>query len=273
MSGPEILRVLHVAQSEERYPPEAMRLAQHIQRSAHTVKTWDGSVISMDLFRREGRDVVLIVCPGFFKSKVTPTFQRMSAALAVKYDVLGMDFRGHGRSSGLYTFSAREGADLEAVLEWARSRYQRIGIMGFSLGGAITINTVARSPGKIKTFVAVSAPAAFREIEFKFWTMRAIRTGLKGLEPGSGCRPGNLFLKKIRPLDSIAHLPKIPVLFIHGTEDVIVGLEHSRRLFAAASEPKRLEVIEGGSHAEALYRNRPDSFTHLITDWLDSTLF
>ena len=39
-----------------------------------------------------------------------------------------------------------------------------------------------------------------------------------------------------------------PVLVIAGTRDGIVPLSHSRRLFDAASEPKRFVAIEGADH-------------------------
>jgi len=214
----------------------------------------------------------VLLCPGFFKSKETPTFQRLAEALAGDRAVLCMDFRGHGRSSGHYTFSAKEHADLEAVLTWARARYERLGILGFSLGAAIAINTLSRHPGRVRSLIAVSAPCAFEDIEFKWWTPEAIRRGLQGLEPGAGCRPGNLFLKKERPIDRVRALAPIPTLFLHGTRDVIVDAQHSRRLYAAAQEPKRLEVIKGGSHAEALFRDDPQRFLRLVDAWWARTL-
>ena len=140
--------------------------------------------------------------------------------------------------------------------------------MGFSLGAAIAITTLSRRPQGVVGLIAVSAPAAFSDIENRFWTPAAIRTGLRGLSRGAGCRPGNPFLKKPRAIDHIGALQGTRVLLIHGTKDVIVGVEHSRRLFAAACAPKRLEIIEGGGHAELLFRDDPGGFTRLVADWL-----
>lgn len=39
-----------------------------------------------------------------------------------------MDFRGHGRSGGLFSFSAYEQADLNAVLDWVGEPCQRVGV-------------------------------------------------------------------------------------------------------------------------------------------------
>lgn len=243
-----------------------------MDRSPKTVSTPDGVRIAVDCYRQAGRTTAVIICPGFFQSKDTATFQRMSQAFAGEYDVLAMDFRGHGRSTGLYTFSAREGADLEAVLAFARERYQRLGLLGFSMGGAIAINTIRRHQEAVQSLIAVSAPCAFDEIEFKWWTVEAMRTGARGLEAGAGCRPGNLLLAKEKPIDAIQPLTSIPKLFIHGTHDAIVDVEHSRRLHAAAPEPKRLEMIESGGHAEALFRDGPQRFTRIVHEWFAPSL-
>ena len=234
---------------------------------AHTIATADNVSISFNHYTQGQREAVVIICPGFFQSKETPTFRRIAEALAIEQDVVAMDFRGHGRSDGFYTFLAYEGQDLEAVLRWVGARYARIGIIGFSLGGAIAINTASRHPEKIRSLIAVSAPASFEEIEFHWWTPEAMRAGIQGLEPGVGCRPGSLFLAKDRPLERVAGLSDTSVLFMHGTGDPIVGEGHSRRLYAAAKEPKRLEIIEGGGHAQTLFRDDPEGFLRLVNDW------
>ena len=228
-----------------------------MKRTTHLLQTRDGIRISIHLYHQEEEAELLIISPGFFKSKETLIFQRMARALAVNRAVLCMDFRGHGRSGGLYTFSALESADLQAVLVFARERYQRIGILGFSLGGAIAINTLSRFREQVFSLVTVSAPCIFEEIEFKIWGPGVIRRGISCLERGSGCHPGNPFLEKERPLDHVGQLGGLPVLIVHGDRDGVVSVKHGQRLFRQAREPKRLEIIRGGGHAEMLFREEP----------------
>jgi len=246
----------------------------HALPESHMVPAADGTMISFHHYRAADRAAALIVCPGFFQTKEAGTFRRISQALAQGWDVVTMDFRGHGRSGGLYTFSAREGADLEAVLDWTAARYPRIGLLGFSMGGAIAINTAARRPGRVASLAAVSAPADFDRVEFKFWTPEAMRTGLQGCERGVGCRPHpqGLWLPKERPLDTVKALAEVPKLFLHGTRDVIVGDHHSRRLFEAAPDPKRLAIVPGGSHAQALFRDDSAHFLSIVRNWFADTL-
>ena len=231
------------------------------------VATCDEVSIAFDVYRQPSRPTVLIICPGFFQSKNTPTFRRLATTLARERDVICMDFRGHGDSAGLYTFSAREDADLEAVLRWAHARYPHVALLGFSLGAATAIHVAGRQGG-IDGLITVSAPMAFEEIEFKFWTPEAIRTGVTGLEACAGFRPGNPWLKKARPIDAIRHLAPTPVLLIHGTNDPIISHRHSERLYEKASDPKCLEIIPDGGHAEELYRQNPGKFLETVGGWL-----
>ena len=249
----------------------APRTLAKMERLQHQVVTADGVQISFDLYREAGRDAAIVICPGFFQSKDTPTFQRLASALSSQCDVICMDFRGHGKSTGLFAFSAYEQADLNAVLDWVGKQYSRIGILGFSLGAATAINVASHRHG-LRTLITVSAPSSFEEIEFKWWTPEAIKTGVHGLEPGAGFRPGNLWARKERPIDNIKRVAPVPILLIHGTSDQTVLYRHSERLYQEAREPKRLVLIQGGGHAEDLFRRDPEQFLPPIQEWLTTTL-
>lgn len=243
-----------------------------MERTTHQLQAEDGIRISIDCYHDGANSDVVILCPGFFKSKETPTFQRMACSLAVGRDVICIDFRGHGRSGGRFTFSASENADLLAVLAFARQQYKRIGIVGFSLGGSIAINTLSRDRAQVHSLVTVGTPCLFEDIEFNIWAPGMFRRAIASIERGAGCRPGNLFLKKECPLDQIEKLAGLPVLIMHGENDNIVGVEHGRRLFERASNPKRLEIIPGGGHADVLFREETQLFCNLVEGWLTETL-
>ena len=52
------------------------------------------------------------------------------------------------------------------------------------------------------------------------------------------------------PYDNLGKIDKIrvPMLIIHGENDEIIPVDMSRRLFAAAPEPKELYIIPGAHH-------------------------
>ncbi len=118
----------------------------------------------------------------------------------------------------------------------------------------------------------MSAPTAFEAIECRWWTLDAVRTGWRGMERGAGCRVGNPFLKKPRPIDVIAQRSGTPVLLIHGTHDPIISHWHSERLADASAAPTRVHLIPGGGHAQELFRRTPEQFLPPIQDWCLSTL-
>ena len=70
--------------------------------------------------------------------------------------------------------------------------------------------------------------------------------------------------------DALAQAPKLraPVLFVHGTADDVVPASMSQRLYAAAPEPKRMLLIEGGSHSNSGDRGA-DEYRRVLADFLD----
>ncbi len=217
------------------------------------------------------RDKVVVVAPGFFQSKEAQVFREIKNDLFKHFDVISMDFRGHGKSKGLYTFSSNETEDLAAVLNYARQFYKRIGVIGFSYAGAIAM-LGASQDRNMDSLVCVSAPMASERIEFEWWKWASFKLAFKGLRPGAGIRPGNPFMKKIRPIDIVDTISPTPILFVHGAEDPTVNLRHSVLLHQKAREPKSLRVIDKASHAEDMYRTHQDEFMKTVVDWFKRTL-
>ena len=103
------------------------------------VQTTSGLRISIHHLKSE-KDRVIVIAPGFFQSKETASFKKIESEVAkIGFDVISMDFRGHGKSKGFYTFSALEKEDLKAVIDYAKKYYKKVGVLGFSYGGTIAI--------------------------------------------------------------------------------------------------------------------------------------
>ena len=234
------------------------------------VRTVSGLKISIHHLKGE-KDRVVIIAPGFFQSKLTTTFERLAHDIQDDFDVISMDFRGHGKSDGLYTFSSLEKEDLKAVVDYAREHHKKVGVLGFSYGGSIAIIEQAKFRN-IDSIVCVSSPMASDKVEFKWWTIDALKLGMKGLEPGAGVRPGNPFLQKKKALDVVSLVSPTPIYFIHGTHDPTVSMKHSEALYEKAKEPKKIKIFEKGSHAEEIYRQFPKQFIEEIKIWFSETL-
>lgn len=220
---------------------------------------------------RTSRPEVIVIAPGFFQSKETGTFRRIERDLLESFDVISLDFRGHGKSGGLCTFSAKEPEDLKAVMDYAKERYARVGVLGFSYGGTAAILQQAKYRNA-DSIVCVSSPMASREVEFQWWRSRSLSLGWRGLERGAGARIGFPFLKKTNAVDVVEKIAPTPIFFIHGDEDPTVFPRHSETMHARAGHPKKLLILPRASHAEDIYRRYPEPFIRLVTDWFRETL-
>ena len=221
---------------------------------------------------------LVIICPGFFNSMQNRWMKAVVQMVAQKYDTLIFDFRGHGKSSGKFTWTAKERLDLEAILQYARQfKYSAIGILGFSLGAAVSLNTVGHAK-EVASMVLVSAPISFWDINYHFWEPEMFSDLKDNFEcgwEGKGARVGNLFLRKPKPLTQIRHIKDIPIMFIHGTKDWIIKAYHSQQLCDAYSVPenkKKLVLIKDGLHAERLVQHNREKMEELIMGWFQKTL-
>lgn len=242
----------------------------------NTLKTCDDEKIAYKHYAN-GHDKVIVIVHGFFNSKDSCLLGKLCEDLHKRYDVFIFDLRGHGKSSGVFTWTAKEGEDLKAVLRHLKGKYEKTAIIAFSMGGSIAINVLARGEFKVDSFICVSAPSDCRKVDFNFWNLDiendlyyALLT--KEGTQGKGVRPGWPWFAKEKPIDNIQKI-NIPILFIHGAKDWTVGLWHSKALFEKAiTDKKKLTTIKNGPHAEYLVRKNSQEFLQEVHSWLDHTI-
>ena len=170
------------------------------------------------------------------------------------FSVLLIDLQGHGETPGTaITLGARESADVGAALDWLKRTVpgRRTGVIGCSLGGAAVL--LGPQPSGFDAVVLEAVyPRVARAIENRI----RIRLGPLApvlaplltvqLHPRLHVSPQDL-----EPIRSIGRLGA-PVLVVAGSRDRHTTLAESEELFRAATEPKRLWVVEGASHQDFL---------------------
>jgi fermentation-respiration switch protein FrsA (DUF1100 family) len=151
-------------------------------------------------------------------------------------DVLLFDYRGYGRSTGS---PGEEGTYRDARAARAALLAQRgvepggLVYLGESLGGAVA------------TELATAHPPAALVLQSAFASIRAMARLHYPVVPAA-------LVPDLYPsVDRIARV-RAPVLVLHGDRDEIVPVEHGRALFAAAAEPKRMDVVRGAGHNDLL---------------------
>lgn len=171
------------------------------------------------------------------------------------YSVLLFDFQAHGESPGKrITIGYLESRDAQAAVEFMKRNCpgEKLGVIGLSLGGAATALASSTLPGL--DVDAMTLEMVYPDIN------RAVSNRLERYMGGwaRGLAPLLVWQLKprlgidetaLRPIDRIGAI-KAPKLFIAGAKDRHTKLAESRELFAAASEPKELWVVEEAEHVD-----------------------
>ena len=232
------------------------------------LKTKDNVKIAINHYQ-QGFDGVVIVAPGWCMTKDSNAFVQISENFATEFDVISMDFRGHGKSGGFFTFTSKELFDLKVVVDYAKSfGYKQIYLAGFSLGGALAVIYASQNKD-INKVIAVSVPCDFNKIENQMWKKEAWGETFKKFELGRflSIRPSINIQKKIKPIDVVEKIT-VPTLFIAGEKDPTVHAWHTKTLFEKASCQKQYKLYKNGCHAEDLFLHFKDDFSSLTHNFL-----
>lgn len=170
-------------------------------------------------------------------------------------DVMLVDYRGYGRSSGRPSEEgtyrdARAARDVLMKQEGVDPR--RVVYLGESLGGAVALK------------LAVEHPPAGLVLQSTFTSVRDMARRHYPFIPPAAVPDAYPSLRLISDLRSA-------VLVLHGERDDIVPAEHGRALFDAAPEPKQLCVIAGAGHNDLL-AVAGERYANAIDDWARDTL-
>ena len=201
-----------------------------------------------------------------------------AALVAHGYNVLAFDFRASGHSDGtLVSLGQYERYDLLGALDYLDSRFadraHRVGVVGYSMGAVAALEAATLAGPRLGAIVADSAFAdmgAYLRGNLSKWSHLPAfpfnRLILRLTPPLTGIDP-----RGVRPIDSVRDLT-IPMLFIHGTADILVPYQDSVDLHsAAASTDKALWLVPGGDNTTA-YAAQPDAYLRRVLAFLDLAL-
>jgi alpha-beta hydrolase superfamily lysophospholipase len=150
-------------------------------------------------------------------------------------DLVVVDFRGYGRSTGTPTLRSTI-ADAVPVLEQVRARVGApLVVMGRSLGSACANELYGRSPEGVRGFVLESG---FADLD------ALIRR--RGLTP-----PGRLTSEERATFDPLPKLQRgtAPLLVLHGADDELIEASEARRAHGAAgTSDKQLVLVPEHGH-------------------------
>jgi fermentation-respiration switch protein FrsA (DUF1100 family) len=192
------------------------------------------------------------------------------------YNVLLFNWRAHGQSEGeVVTLGFNERYDLIAAVQFAKSKgAERVGVLGFSMGGTVAIATAA----VYEDINAIVADSPF------VFLLSAVAGGLieRGVPEGlsfllarlfvtTACLRTRLNLYDIDLARWINRVAPRPLLLIFGEQDVIVPPSEVNLIFARAGEPKEVWRVPEAAHRN-IHVRRPAEYRQRICEFFEKNL-
>jgi alpha-beta hydrolase superfamily lysophospholipase len=159
---------------------------------------------------------------------------RMRRMHELGFSVLGVDYRGFGRSSKGLPSEEMAAEDARAAWDWlATTQPQaRRFIFGHSLGGAIAVQ-LATEVGDEAGLIVEGSFTSIADVVSTFrW----------------GWLPVSPFITQ--RFDAVSRVAEVgsPLLVVHGSRDSLIPYKLGQGLYDKAREPKRFVLVDGGSH-------------------------
>jgi uncharacterized protein len=165
----------------------------------------------------------------------------------LNYDLVMLDYRGFGKSTGQIDSEAQLHADVDAVWASVADRYQGVVrvALGRSLGTALAARWAVKHQSELTVLVSpyCSMTDMARE-HFPFVPSRLLRY------PLATC-------------DYMAQL-RTPALLIHGEKDALISLQHSERIAARAPQARLIRIGQAGHNDVHQF----DKYTQALRDSL-----
>ncbi|WP_376796392.1 MMPL family transporter [Thermogemmatispora sp.] len=232
-----------------------------------------------------GARSLIIVSPGY-RRPVEDVLLICRALWQAGHHVLAFEYLGHGRplpagGSVPLTLGYREVKDFLAAVRYAQERAPgcRIGALGFSMGGAVSVLGAVCCP-EVAAVVADSAFATqWQAVEqvvrqrlrlpprWVDWLLPPLYwVSNRLLRWHAGYR-----FEQVEPVQAIARIAPRPVLLIHGQQDRLIPAAAAQQLYAAARRPKALWLVPGVEHVRACLQV-PDRYVACLTAFFQQAL-
>lgn len=196
----------------------------------------------------ENRDGPIIVFFHGNAGDISGRTEKVRPYLDRGFGVYLCEYRGFGGNPGLIHEKGLY-ADARAGLEWLKANgYEpkQWVIYGESIGSGAAVEMAREYGGKALVLDGGFSSAGDVAQGRYFWL------------------PAKWMLHdRYNNIDKISEI-KMPLLMIHGDQDSVVPLKYGQKLFAAANEPKKMVIIEGGHHSD-LYDFGAGK---IVIDWL-----
>ena len=184
------------------------------------------------------------------------------------FNLLMIDQRGFGQSAGEFTsYGFKESLDLLQWIEYLvdNDAKVKIGLYGVSLGAATVLNVLGyQLPENVVFAISDAAYTSMTDL-IKLRAKTPVLTSYVCNRVSSvlGIDPKEVNLIRV------VKQTRIPILFMHGSDDKIIPVDMCNILFNCANGPKEIYITENGNHAYNCYK---EGYFKAICDFIKNIL-
>ena len=182
-----------------------------------------------------------------------------------KLSFLGLDYSGHGKSSGMFTNGniTKWTNDVKMTINKIVKKNNFI-LVGSSMGSWISLNLFKYFKKQIKGFLGIGSAPEFlhRLMWIKFskkMKNETITKGIYNLKHGDYEYPITYQLIKDGRKNKVLNkkiINKIHVTMMHGSKDKVVPVEYSKKVLKIFKKAKkRLVIVKNGNHSLSTKKN------------------
>jgi uncharacterized protein len=221
----------------------------------------------------QGAERVIIQLHGQGGS-MDPDIQYLPGWHAAGFNVLMFDFRAHGRSQGNFsTVGYLERQDVQGAVRFVLAKdLRRIGLLGFSMGGIVSMLSAPLCP-EVKAVVSDGGPTRLKTALREWCAERRIPRPIGAFLAwlvlcGVSMRLAvNIF--RYEPVLWVGQIAPRPILFIHGEHDQYCP--DFDDLWAAAGPVKEIWRVNDAGHVTASQQH-PEDYCRRVIEFFDKTL-
>lgn len=193
----------------------------------------DGDFLDLH-WSRKGGEKLVILSHGLEGNPQNGYIRGMAAAVnAAGWDALAWSLRGCGEESNRLArfYHSGETGDLSAVIRHAAARYCSIVLIGFSLGGNITLKYLGEGPahptvcGGIAISTPVDLASSARALDQRWanrvYTRRFLKTLIAKVEEKAARFPDEFDIRNIRSIESFREFDDRYTARLHGFRDAM----------------------------------------------------
>ena len=245
------------------------------QLSAQTVlpTTTDHITLEGWLIKAPGSNKTIILVHGFGMNK--GEVLKRTYYLAKHYNLLYLDCRGAGDSSGRSEAGLQESKDIQAAVTYLRTQHpalaSKIALYGISMGSA-AVAYYAATQGGAQCLVLESSYFSFKNVA-KRWMWKHAKVPYFPLVSSMIFWKEHKLGQKVETfaLKNTASQITCPVLMIQGEKDRLTPVAKAQKTYHLLAGPKELWVVPQAGHLSC-YQQGGDAYVEKITRFFQTYL-